>query len=126
MEEEYFGEIEVTEEGGKYYQITLTEAYTENFKAETIQELEELIAELEEAGDETGYIEMLERQIENIESTEYTDPEIELMIDEEGYLVNYVTQYTFTAPDAESVTVTIEFEITAYNLEDTSSLLPSF
>lgn len=125
IEAEYVDEIKVTEENGKRYEITYDNAYLEDSNTESIQDLEESKTELEEAGDQTGYIEALEEQINNLENMEFSNPLFELEINSEGYLTKYTSSYTFSTPEEEPVTATLRYELTDYNLDDATSLMPA-
>lgn len=124
IEEEYLNDIEVTEENGKSYQFSYDNSYLEDSYSDSIQDLEESKTELEEAGDQTGYIEALEEQIKNLENMEFSEPLFELEINSEGYLTKYTSSYTFSTPEEEPVTATVRYELTDYNLENAASLLP--
>lgn len=123
IEEEYLDEVEFTEENGKEYQVALKDSHLEDSLSETIQELEEQKTALEEVGDEQS-VQTLEEEIAYIQEIEVSNPTLELAINEEGYLTKYVSSYTLAIPEEESMTTTIQYELTGYNLEDAASLLP--
>lgn len=92
--EEYIGKVEVTEENGKQYRVMLNDTYLEDNFSETHPDID------------------------------LSNPMFDLQINAEGYLTKYASSYTFTTPEEETVSTTIQYELTDYNLEDPTSLLP--
>ena len=112
------------ESEGQSFVSYLTDDYTEDIVAEWVSDLEENIRELEEAQDDTGYIQALEGQIEIIKAMEYSDPKFEVEINKEGYLTKFVESYSYTVEESEPVTVITEYTITDYNIENPDEFFP--
>ena len=94
IEDKYIGEVEVTEEDGMHYRMTLNEIYLEEEFSESHSHLE------------------------------ISKPTIDMTINGDGYLTKYIFSYTFSAPEEESVETTVSYELTDYNIDNAESLLP--
>jgi len=94
IEKEYIDKIEVTEENGKQYRVTINDVYVEDVFSETHPNID------------------------------FSNPTIELKINAEGYLTKFVSTYAFTAPEEETVTTTLRYELTDYNIENAEKLFP--
>lgn len=124
VDERFIDRVEENDSEGQSLVIYLTDAYIESIVSENVSELENDIRELEEAQDDTGYIQALEGQIKMIEAMEYSDPKFEVEINKEGYLTKFVENYSYTVEESEPVTVTSECIITDYNIENTDEFFP--
>lgn len=94
IEDKYIGDVEVNEEDGKQYRVTLNEIYLEEEFSESHSHLE------------------------------ISKPTIDMKVNADGYLTKYIFSYTFSAPEEEPVETTVSYELTDYNMDNAESLLP--
>ncbi|MDE1549422.1 hypothetical protein [Jeotgalibaca caeni] len=113
------------EETGMVYLLTMNASYVERMKMEHINELKRLMKTLEKSETEAWMIENMEKQVEQMEETDYENFVITYVVDENECLSNVRYASSVTMPEGNSVRFEKSHSLVEYNVSNPSTLLPS-
>lgn len=126
LEEIYIDKAEVNKDQMNHSKILLkmSDSYSENLKEKSISDLKSTIKELEKINDQTGQVEAMKAQIQIINNHQYNDQEIEIIIDQNGYLVSFSQNYLLVSPETDNIEVSSTVKITEYNIDEPYRYFP--
>lgn len=118
--------IEIEEAGDRtQYIVTLNDEAGKQIVEENVEAMEENIEYMrEELESPEEVIAMMEREVEDMKETDYTDIIFTYVVDQAGHVVEIHNEYTVSSPTKTTLEANVKLFLTDYNLTSTDGLIP--
>lgn len=118
--------IEMEEAGDRTkYIVTLNDKAGKQIVEENVEAMEENIEYMkEELESPEEVIAMMEREVDDMKETDYTDIIFSYVVDQAGHMVEIHNEYTISSPTKSTLEANVKLYLTDYNLSSTDGLIP--